>query len=38
MAVISPVTTPQATPMPIPTQNTTGIAMPWWAWNMLAET
>ena len=29
---------PQAAPMAIPTQNTTGMAMPWWVWNMLADT
>ena len=33
-----PVTTPHAKPTPRPTRNTTGIGIPWWAWNMFAET
>ena len=37
-AVMMPVTSPQARPTPSPTRKTTGIGIPWWAWNMFAET
>ena len=37
-AVMIPVTSPHASPTPRPTRNTTGIGIPWWAWNIFADT